>query len=94
MRSHVSLLQRDVQDRLYIVTEYASMGDLHAYINAKGAKGLPEGVVWRLLLQTLLALSHMHSQKMLHRDIKSMNIFLGAEGTVKLGDLGVAKVRN
>lgn len=83
-----------LQGRLYIVTEYAPMGDLRAYINAQGRKGLPENVVWRLLLQMLLALLHMHSQKILHRDIKSGNIFLGTGGSVKLGDLGVAKVRN
>lgn len=48
--------------------------------------------MWRLLIQMALALQHMHHQRVLHRDIKSLNVFLGQKGVVKLGDLGVAKV--
>jgi NIMA (never in mitosis gene a)-related kinase 1/4/5 len=67
-------------------------GTLHDYLTKQGEQGLPEDAVWRLLIQVTIALQHMHSQNVLHRDIKSMNIFLGKEGIVKLGDLGVAKV--
>lgn len=34
----------------------------------------------------------MHGRKVLHRDIKSQNIFLTGNNTVKLGDFGIAKV--
>jgi serine/threonine protein kinase len=44
--------------------------------------------------QMLLGLAHMHARKVLHRDIKSPNVFLDADGNVRLGDLGVAKVRS
>ncbi len=44
-------------------------------------------------VQTLLALHHMHSRKILHRDVKTMNIFLDLDKNVKIGDMGVAKVR-
>jgi len=37
-------------------------------------------------------LHHIHQLKVLHRDIKSENIFLDAAGNAKIGDLGVAKV--
>ena len=35
----------------------------------------------------------MHEKNILHRDIKTLNIFLDAKNDVKLGDLGVAKAR-
>ncbi|PNG99474.1 Serine/threonine-protein kinase Nek1, partial [Tetrabaena socialis] len=40
----------------------------------------------------LLGLNHMHSKKILHRDIKTLNVFLDEELNVKLGDMGVAKI--
>jgi serine/threonine protein kinase len=45
-----------------------------------------------LRLQMLLGLHHMHSRKVLHRDMKTLNTFLDQQLNVKLGDLGVAKV--
>ena len=39
-----------------------------------------------------MGLHHIHQLKVLHRDIKSENIFLDARGNAKIGDLGVAKV--
>jgi serine/threonine protein kinase len=42
----------------------------------------------------LLGLHHMHSRKVLHRDMKTLNTFLDQQLNVKLGDLGVAKVRS
>ena len=39
-----------------------------------------------------LGLEFIHSKKILHRDIKSMNVFLVRDDIVRIGDLGVAKV--
>jgi hypothetical protein len=39
--------------------------------------------------QALLGLHHMHSRKVLHRDVKTLNIFLDEQLGVKIGDLGV-----
>lgn len=40
----------------------------------------------------MLGLNHMHSRKILHRDIKTLNVFLDENLDVKLGDMGVAKI--
>jgi NIMA (never in mitosis gene a)-related kinase 1/4/5 len=39
-----------------------------------------------------LAMSHMHSKKILHRDLKPQNIFLTAEMHLKIGDFGISRV--
>lgn len=45
-------------------------------------------------VQLLLALLHVHSKNILHRDIKSQNIFLSKGGILKLGDFGISRVLN
>ena len=45
-----------------------------------------------MFIQLVVALHYLHSQRVLHRDLKSLNVFLSRQMTVKLGDLGVAKV--
>jgi NIMA (never in mitosis gene a)-related kinase len=53
---------------------------------------LDEKLILNWFLQLLLALEFVHRKKILHRDIKSSNIFLRSNGTVKLGDFGISKV--
>jgi NIMA (never in mitosis gene a)-related kinase len=43
-------------------------------------------------VQLCLSLEYIHGRRMLHRDLKSQNVFLTANGTVKLGDFGISKV--
>jgi NIMA (never in mitosis gene a)-related kinase len=77
---------------LCIVMEYAPKGTVHHLIQAQKPRPLDEATVWKLMLQSTLGLHHIHQLKVLHRDIKSENIFLDARGNAKIGDLGVAKV--
>ena len=44
-------------------------------------------------LPILAGLAHAHSQQVLHRDIKPSNVLVGADGTPKLADFGIAKLK-
>jgi serine/threonine protein kinase len=75
---------------LYIIMEYADGGDLSQRI--KQQRGFfSESQITEWLTQICLCLKHMHDRKILHRDIKSENVFLTKDHQVKLGDFGISK---
>lgn len=79
--------------KLYIVMEYADGGDLAGRIQAAKTKrtAISEEEALAIFVQLCLALKHIHDRRIIHRDLKSANIFLTAAGVVKLGDLGIAR---
>ncbi|XP_041695076.1 serine/threonine-protein kinase Nek1 isoform X3 [Coregonus clupeaformis] len=79
---------------LYIVMDYCEGGDLFKTINSQKGVQFPEEQILDWLVQICLALKHVHDRKILHRDIKSQNIFLTKDGTIQLGDFGIARVLN
>ncbi|XP_024851807.1 serine/threonine-protein kinase Nek1 isoform X6 [Bos taurus] len=79
---------------LYIVMDYCEGGDLFKRINAQKGVLFQEDQILDWFVQICLALKHVHDRKILHRDIKSQNIFLTRDGTIQLGDFGIARVLN
>uniref|UniRef100_A0A3Q2HDV2 non-specific serine/threonine protein kinase n=1 Tax=Equus caballus TaxID=9796 RepID=A0A3Q2HDV2_HORSE len=79
---------------LYIVMDYCEGGDLFKRINAQKGVLFQEDQILDWFVQICLALKHVHDRKILHRDIKSQNIFLTKDGTIQLGDFGIARVLN
>ena len=51
-----------------------------------------EEEVWRIFIQVVWGLKNLHDLKIMHRDLKSANVFLNKDGTTKLGDMNVSKV--
>ena len=82
------------KDYLYIVMDYADGGDLSMKIREQNGKFFPENKILDWFTQVCLAIKHIHDRKILHRDIKSQNIFLMKNGQIKLGDFGIAKCLN
>ncbi|CAD7964656.1 unnamed protein product [Amoebophrya sp. A25] len=84
-----------LEDRhLVLVIEYASKGDLNKELamRSKGKKDFRESEIWDLFLQILNGLRFVHSKGIVHRDVKSLNVFLSKEGYCKLGDFGVSRM--
>merc|ERR1719443_340267 len=86
----------DKNDELSIVMEYCEHGDLYNHLKKIRGRQLPEAKIIEWGIQVGLALHALHAQKILHRDLKTQNIFLSGRGgaLLKLGDLGIAKVLN
>lgn len=81
--------------QLCIVMDYADGGDLASTIKKQPAgQYLTEDTILDWFTQICLAMKHCHDRKILHRDLKSQNIFMTKSGLVKLGDFGIAKVLN
>ena len=72
--------------------EFMDNGDISGFINAhkKFKKPIREEEVWNILLQSMNALSFIHSKKIIHRDIKPANLFMTNDKTIKIGDFGVS----
>ncbi|NWI00027.1 NEK3 kinase, partial [Tichodroma muraria] len=77
---------------LYIVMEYCDDGDLMQKIKHQGGNLFPEDTILHWFVQMCLAVKHIHDKRVLHRDIKSKNVFLTQSGKVKLGDFGSARL--
>ncbi|KAF7668217.1 hypothetical protein LDENG_00026080 [Lucifuga dentata] len=81
-------------DLLCIVMEYCSGGDLLQRIQKQKATQFPVDDIFRWFAQMCAGTMHVHDKRALHRDLKSKNIFLTDNGTIKLGDFGSACILN
>ena len=83
-------------DYFYIVMEYANDGDLSKKIKTQkqktyGDKYFSEEKILQYFDQICRGLQYIHSKNIIHRDIKTQNIFLMKNGKVKIGDFGISK---
>jgi len=83
---------------IYIIMEYCDNGDLCTFLSRmkkhriNDTYFLSKDDVWKLFIQMSIGLYYIHSKKIIHRDIKTLNIFLTKNYDAKIGDLGVAKI--
>eukprot|EP00451_Oxyrrhis_marina_P040730 CAMPEP_0204390920 /NCGR_PEP_ID=MMETSP0469-20131031/60981_1 /ASSEMBLY_ACC=CAM_ASM_000384 /TAXON_ID=2969 /ORGANISM="Oxyrrhis marina" /LENGTH=486 /DNA_ID=CAMNT_0051384865 /DNA_START=34 /DNA_END=1495 /DNA_ORIENTATION=+ len=82
------------QSKLCIVMTFAERGDMCARIQSVKERGetLTEPQILRWTAQVSLALKFVHDKHILHRDLKTQNLFLASGDIVKVGDFGISKV--
>lgn len=96
----------DDENHYYMVTEYSSNGSifdlLHHSSQSQAAKRLPhnknkvvldDGLIFKIMKEMALALQYLHTKKILHCDLKSQNILLTEDWTVKICDFGLARYK-
>jgi NIMA (never in mitosis gene a)-related kinase len=84
------------QGMLIIIMEYCEVGDINFYIQrkVKAKEQIAETDIFNWLVQTCLGLEYLHNRKVIHRDIKTQNLFITGDNTIKIGDFGISKVMN
>ena len=79
-----------INGRVFMVMEYIKGNDLAEIILKKGKLSVVESV--KYIIQTANGLKYAHDQGVIHRDIKPGNIIVGTDGSVKIVDMGLAKI--
>jgi formylglycine-generating enzyme required for sulfatase activity/tRNA A-37 threonylcarbamoyl transferase component Bud32 len=74
----------------FLVMEYVDGGDLRSLVHLIGTLAVGQAVDY--ILQAAQALEYAHQKQVIHRDVKPANLLLDREGTIKLLDLGLARV--
>jgi serine/threonine protein kinase len=70
--------------------EYCEDGDLYKKIREEETEDIPEDTVINWVSQILISLEYLHANKVIHRDLKTQNIFLSKD-RLFLGDFGISK---
>ncbi|XP_040125741.2 serine/threonine-protein kinase Nek11 isoform X6 [Ictidomys tridecemlineatus] len=90
VKFHASFVE---QDNFCIITEYCEGRDLDYKIQEYKGSGkiFSENQIREWFIQLLLGVDYMHERRILHRDLKSKNIFL-KNNLLKIGDFGVSRL--
>ncbi|MBC7819068.1 MAG: SUMF1/EgtB/PvdO family nonheme iron enzyme, partial [Planctomycetaceae bacterium] len=74
----------------FLVMEYVEGSDLSAFVKKHGPFPVEQAV--QCIIQAARGLEFAHEQGVIHRDIKPANLLIDAKGTVKILDMGLARI--
>ncbi|TNJ30063.1 Kinase, AGC [Giardia muris] len=76
---------------LYLLMEFCNGGEFADLIKRQPKRVLPESVVQYYAMQLVDVLEHLHENKIIYRDLKTENVLLQGDGTLRLIDFDLAK---
>lgn len=77
------------EDKLFLVFEYVERTVLELLEHTP--EGLPLQILKEITYQMLLAIDFMHTQELIHRDVKPENLLISSNGLLKVCDFGFAR---
>uniref|UniRef100_A0A5F9C368 Mitogen-activated protein kinase kinase kinase 20 n=1 Tax=Oryctolagus cuniculus TaxID=9986 RepID=A0A5F9C368_RABIT len=80
-----------------IVTEYASLGSLYDYINSNKSEEMDMDHIMTWATDVAKGMHYLHMEapvKVIHRDLKSRNVVIAADGVLKICDFGASRFHN
>ena len=84
----------DKDNYFNIVITFCEGGDLYKKLFKESNKHFDENTIIKWIIQLLLGLSYIHDKQIVHRDIKTKNIFIQSGNFLRIGDFGIAKFFN
>ena len=81
-------------DNIYIIIDFCEFGDLFSLLQSVKKKKVfvNEDIIWNIAIQTLIGLNYLHTKKIIHRDIKLLNLFMTKDKKIKIGDMGMSTI--
>ena len=79
-------------ENIYIIMDFCEFGDLFSLLQSVKKKKVfvNEDIIWNIAIQVLVGLNYLHSKKIIHRDIKLLNLFMTKDKKIKIGDMGMS----
>ncbi|ODV60541.1 kinase-like protein [Ascoidea rubescens DSM 1968] len=75
----------------YIITDFYDNGSLDKFLISNGSRdGLEEFRIWKIFIELTMGLYYLHSNDIIHLDLKPANIFISITGKLKIGDFGLS----
>ena len=81
-------------ENIYIIMDFCEFGDLFSLLQSVKKKKVfvNEDIIWNIAIQVLIGLNYLHSKKIIHRDIKLLNLFMTKDKRIKIGDMGMSTI--
>lgn len=75
-----------------IVTEYAKGGSVRQFLNRRQNRSVPLKLAVKQALDVARGMEYVHGLNLIHRDLKSDNLLIAADKSIKIADFGVARI--